>query len=62
MQAINSWLSPNYYVDKKHLLGQGSYGDVYKCINIKDKNQNLVMKRIKLTKINKELPEIYIYQ
>ena len=62
MQGINSLLSPNYYVDKNNLLGQGSYGDVYKCINVKDKNQNLVMKRIKLNRINIDLPEIYIYQ
>jgi len=62
MQDINSLLSPIYSLDKNNLIGQGSYGNVYRCYNVKDKNKDLVMKRINLNIINIKLPEIYIYQ
>ncbi len=62
MQDINSLLSPIYSLDKNNLIGQGSFGNVYRCYNVKDKNQDLVMKRIDLNIINIKLPEIYIYQ
>ena len=62
MQDINSLLSPIYSLDKNNLIGQGSFGNVYRCYNVKDKNKDLVMKRINLNIINIKLPEIYIYQ
>ena len=62
MQDIYSLLSPIYYIDKDNLLGRGAYGNVYRCYNVKDKNKDLVMKRINLNIINIKLSEIYIYQ
>ena len=62
MQSINSYLSPIYLCDINQLIGHGNFGNVYRCKNIKNENQQLVMKRIKLNIINVRLPEIFLYQ
>ena len=50
MQVINTNLSPIYHFDENQLIGQGCYGIVYKCKNIENENQELVIKLIKLEK------------
>ena len=62
MQSINSYLSPIYLCDINQLIGHGNFGNVYRCKNMKNENQQLVMKRIKLNIINVRLPEIFLYQ
>ena len=62
MQNINSYLSPIYICDQDQLIGHGSFGNVYKCKNMNNQNQKLVIKRIKLNIINVKLPEIFLYQ
>ena len=62
MQVINTNLSPIYQIDENQLIGQGCFGEVYKCKNIENENLELVIKLIKLDIINVKIPEIYIYQ
>ena len=62
MQVINTNLSPIYKIDENQLIGQGCFGEVYKCKNIENENLELVIKLIKLNKINVEISEIYIYR
>lgn len=48
MQVINTNLSPIYQYDENQLIGQGCFGEVYKCKNIENENLELVIKLIKL--------------